>query len=67
MIDLNYKKHKLESVKGSKYIFYCKKCNNIIKYSSSLYYDYIYYLDYEKGGFFPLNDCNEIIIKNILE
>lgn len=63
--------HKLVSIKNSKYIFKCITCDNIIKIEHSLFNNttiaWKYYLDYDKGAFFPLKDCHEMIIKNIIE
>lgn len=71
MIDLNFKNHKLSSIKNSKYIFNCEKCNNLIKFDSPFMqisgYNWVYYLDYEKGGFWPLRDCHDMLIKDIIE
>lgn len=65
-----YKKnHHLFSVKNSQYVFHCSKCDNIVKgeIKTKVGFVWWYYLDYEKGGFWPLKDCNEMIIKKLLE
>lgn len=69
MIDLYIQNHELKSMRNSKYIFHCDRCNNIIKceYIRNGVPTLIYYLDYDKGGFWPLKDCNEMIIKEVLE
>lgn len=64
-----YKNHNLSSMRNSNYIFHCKNCNNIIKgeVQTKDGFQWWYYLNFEKGGFWPLNDCNEMIIKDIIE
>lgn len=65
-----YKNHNLCDYKKSKYLFYCSKCDNIIKgelKTTDGGFLWWYYLDAEKGGFYPIKDCNDIIIKKLLE
>ena len=62
----HYLNHDLKSLKNSKYVFYCEKCSNLVKFERSM--KYLYYLNYTFGNFYPLTiTCEEMIIKNIIE
>ncbi len=61
-----YKNHNLKSIKNSNKIFKCEKCDNIIQHQI-FGSDWWYYLDYSNGIFMPLKDCNDMIIKEIIE
>jgi len=58
-----YKNHILTPIKNSKRIFKCEKCDNIIQWQMGNWW---YFLDYTRGGFFPLRDCHEMIIAEVL-
>jgi hypothetical protein len=60
-----YLNHDLISYKKSKEQFFiCKKCDNLIWHQIA---DFWYYLDDAADMFKALKDCNEIIIKKLLE